>query len=226
MISEYLSKLLDGLYSYYNKALFQGKLKDCYFNTSLKAGALGSFVPESWTNAKNETIHQIILNPYIFEQEPIALHIAIVHNMLHAYLYNPEVTQNPGYHDKVFAQLSEEIGLPASITGEPGGRKTGQKILHYYTQGGLFIKAYYDSPKEFIEYRPLDLESPQKSKKNKADYLCPNCYLKLYGQPKHKVICGDCKINYDRMIFMIEIEPKKRSNPWLKNAIPALPVEK
>ena len=217
MITEYLSNLLVDLYVYFNKALFPKKLKDCHFITKLQTGVMGSFIPESWTNSKNELIHQIILNPYIFKQEPRVLHSAIIHNMLHVYQYDFPERPRLGYHDKVFAQIAEDRGFPTSSTGEPGGKKTGQKMLHYFSPGGLAIKASDDRVKNLIKYWPLDLDSIFNSRKNKADYLCSNCNLKLYGQPNHKVICGDCYKKENRIIYMDEIAPKRIINPWIKN---------
>jgi hypothetical protein len=35
----------------------------------------------------------------------------------------------------------EELGLMPTDTGEPGGRKVGQKVTHYVIEGGLFDAA-------------------------------------------------------------------------------------
>ncbi|MCM5163877.1 sprT domain-containing protein, partial [Escherichia coli] len=49
-----------------------------------------------------------------------------------------------GYHDRVWGEKMEQIGLMPSNTGLPGGRKTGQQMTHYIIRGGRFQTAVYD----------------------------------------------------------------------------------
>src|SRR5690606_37233909 len=42
------------------------------------------------------------------------------------------------YHNKEWADKMEQVGLMPSNTGEPGGKRTGDRMTHYILQGGAF----------------------------------------------------------------------------------------
>jgi hypothetical protein len=56
-----------------------------------------------------------------------------------------------GYHNKEWAWKMEEIGLIPSHNGEPGGKKTGQNMMHYINPEGLFIKTFNRLTTETLE---------------------------------------------------------------------------
>ena len=192
MITEAQSKLFGRLFNYYNKSLFNGKLKDCLFNMDRKTGDYGFFTPERWSGLKNEVIHEINLNPRCLEWKPIEWHAVIVHNMVHSWQYDYGEPSRPGYHNKEFAQKSEEIGLFPSSNGQPGGKRTGQAVRHYFPSGGPFKKEFANLQKKDNKYKPLyGLGSPP-AKKDKTGYLCPNCGTKMWGKPCMLDICSPC----------------------------------
>jgi len=53
-----------------------------------------------------------------------------------------------------------EIGLVPSDTGEPKGKKTGQKMLHYIEEGRRYQKAFNRIPKkQILPFTSLDERS-------------------------------------------------------------------
>ncbi|EPZ1174197.1 SprT-like domain-containing protein, partial [Escherichia coli] len=70
----------------------------------------------------------------------------LVHEMVHVWQhYTPGIKKcRGGYHDRVWGEKMEQIGLMPSNTGLPGGRKTGQQMTHYIIRGGRFQTAVYD----------------------------------------------------------------------------------
>jgi hypothetical protein len=57
-----------------------------------------------------------------------------------------------GYHNKQWAAWMERIGLMPSNTGEPGGKRTGQRMSHYILPDGAFARAFKARTFEDLHY--------------------------------------------------------------------------
>lgn len=83
-----------------------------------------------------------------------------------------------------------------SDTGQPGGRRTGQKMTHYILDCGRFQmeadKLINSGFKLNWQSRSMDARQkpPQKSK---VKYSCPDCGQNAWGKPDTKLICGECE---------------------------------
>ena len=81
----------------------------------------------------------IVLNPALFsEGAPQVVLAALVHEMVHVWQYYFGKPSRMGYHNREWANKMMSIGLCPSDTGEPGGKRTGQRMSHYVIEAGLF----------------------------------------------------------------------------------------
>jgi predicted SprT family Zn-dependent metalloprotease len=192
--------MLDDLYQYYNKELFEGKLCDCMIITSRKKGASGFFIFENWKNKKPQKgekekgIHEISLNPDGLDRKDEEWQSTLVHEMCHLWQYDFGKPSRTNYHNKEWAQKMEGIGLMPSNTGKEGGKKTGQGMTHYIIPDGAFIKAFNKLKEKKINYITSGAVLAQKSKsaRSKTKYAC-ECGINVWGKPGLKITCNACQ---------------------------------
>ena len=202
MITKEQFQLLDSLYDYYNKELFEGQLKDCMITTSRKKRVRGFFAPEMWKNKELEkysVIHEISLNPDFLHRKDEEWQSTLVHEMVHLWQKDLGNPSRGGYHNREWADKMQEIGLMPSNTGLPEGKKTGQQMTHYIMTHGLFIKAF-KSVSEKIKYISSDIligasVAKKTSVKLKTKYTCP-CNNNVWGKPDLLITCDACKQSF------------------------------
>jgi len=143
---------------YYNIKIFGKTLPECIVNLSRRPNSYGFFVPNLWGLTEEEEssdikkmVHEISLNPDYLMRPSIEWHTTLVHEMVHLWLQEKGKPTRPAYHNREWADKMEHIGLMPTDTGEPGGKRTGQKVGHYIIPGGLFELA-------FIRLDPDELE--------------------------------------------------------------------
>ena len=141
---------LQQAYDFFNRELFSDLLPGCLLTLQRKKRTCGYFSRERFVNQDGDKTDEIALNPAYFSvfslQESMSF---LVHEMVHQY---QSVTGQPGrkrYHNEEFAWMMERIGLIASDTGYPGGRRTGESMSHYIEEGGLFEQACVRLPDGF-----------------------------------------------------------------------------
>lgn len=126
---------------HFNLALFDGALRAPLLTIKRGLGSLGYFSAARWVR-NSERIPEIALNSELFaERSWLSLMQTVVHQQCHAWQHQFGRPSRPGYHNAEWAEQMEKLGLVPSVTGEPGGRKTGQHILEYPIIGGPFIRA-------------------------------------------------------------------------------------
>lgn len=178
---------------YFNEQLFDGMLSNCLLNFSRHARANGFFSPQRWSKGEVRT-HEISLNPDLLERPVIESMGTLVHEMVHQWQQEYGTPPRRCYHNREWAAKMEEVGLIPSETGEPGGRKTGQKITHYIGLSGRFHKAFDSMPKEYLIPWRSGRPAPSKgtTKNNKTKYLCGKCGSALWGKDSLQVLCLEC----------------------------------
>ena len=195
MITKTQYILLDTLYDYYNKELFEGKLNDCMITTSRKKSANGFFSPESWKkkSENNLNLHEISINPDYLDREDEEWQSTLVHEMVHLRQKDFGKPSRNNYHNREWGDKMESLGLMPSNTGKPDGKKTGQGMTHYIISDGLFIKAFNRLSEKNIKYTSSLIPGGlAKASRAKTKYMCP-CGNKVWGKPELIVICGVCK---------------------------------
>lgn len=194
---------------YFIKTPFEKPLPPILLTLHEHRGSGGYYSPRRWVAREGEyrtyLIAQINISPSILLLEPKMLMSVLVHELVHHEQYTYGKPGRGGYHNTEFATLMHAIGLISSSTGQPGARRTGDRMSHYILEGGLFEEAYNAMPKEYIlpfkphvELRgghvPNRLSQIQKDarNKNKTKYTCLGCGTAAWGKPHLNVICGQC----------------------------------
>jgi hypothetical protein len=86
--------------------------------------------------------HEIAMNPAYFHLGDTESFQTLVHEMAHLWrhLHGKRNRKGghgaPGYHDAVWADRMEAMGLMPSDTGKPGGKRTGYHMGDYAIEGG------------------------------------------------------------------------------------------
>ncbi|MDR0250542.1 MAG: SprT-like domain-containing protein [Burkholderiales bacterium] len=145
---------------------------------------------------------EIAMNPQCFRERSVEETLStLVHEMVHQH---QEINGKPGrgrYHNAEWANMMESVGLMASSSGLPGGKKTGQKVSHFIISGGPFSKACAELlTKEFrISWgdrftQNAITKKPGKNKSNRLKYRCLECGAQAWGKPDLRILCGneDC----------------------------------
>lgn len=132
---------LEHAFNHFNKALFDDTLPKCLLTVQREKNTMGYFSPVRWQNKAGVKTHEIAVNPLFFAKYPlIEMFQTIVHEQVHLWQYEFGKPSRKTYHNKEWAMKMESIGLMPSDTGQPGGKKTGQKVSDYPIPGGLFEK--------------------------------------------------------------------------------------
>ncbi|UOO85719.1 SprT-like domain-containing protein [Neisseria arctica] len=127
-------------YDFFNDRLFAGQLPACLLTLQRDSSVMGYFSNNRWQKGKDEeTVHEIALNPqYFITHRPLELMQTLVHEMVHLWQHEFGKPSHRTYHNKEWADKMESIGLMPSSTGEPGGKRTGQRMSDYPIKNGAF----------------------------------------------------------------------------------------
>ena len=195
-------KILQDIYDYFNSCFFDNQLPEIVFiiNYRKNQSNLGYFHPTKLKQG-DKLMSIISLNPDRFDRENIEIIATLVHEMCHVwhfYCCEKKLKSN-GYHDRLWGQKMESIGLTPSNTGEPGGKKTGRNIHHIIEKNGQFeIKAKQFIAKHnniFLFQGIANLKEKSVANRNKIKYTC-SCGIKLYSQPDLEAICKKCNTDF------------------------------
>ena len=136
---------LQQAYDFFNQALFDGALPDLLITLQRGRNTFGYYAHDRFVGESQ--VSELAMNPDYFGGRSLADTLStLAHEMVHVWQYKtPGVKQcRPGYHDRVWGQKMEDVGLMPSNTGAPGGKKTGQQMTHYIIRGGKFQSAVYE----------------------------------------------------------------------------------
>ena len=143
---------------------------------------------------------EIALNPAHFQGRTTEEILStLVHEMVHQWQAWFGKPSRSGYHNKEWADKMESVGLMPSDTGQPGGRRTGQKVTHYIVAGGSFERVTADLIASGFAIELVEFTSKPQPKKrdSKTRYQCPGCHTKAWAKPDVKLTCDDC----DRLLI-------------------------
>lgn len=196
-------KEFQSAYSFYNRALFDGKLPDVLIVMTRNPRSHGYLAPNRWKHRmKGDVHHELSLNPMLFPLLEVENVLStLVHEMVHAWQFSfSEKPPRKGYHNREWADRMEEIGLIPSTTGEPGGKATGQSVDHYIDPDGPFMQAtavLLDLGFE-IPYTDLPEETPKK--KGRPKYTCEKCSTTVWGKSGLSLGCLKCQQPFQEQI--------------------------
>ena len=184
---------LQEAFSYLNQKLFDGNLPDAFIRYETKANSDGFYTPHGFSGrAAKFGKDAITLNSSRFDGRTDKQILGnLYHQMRHHWQYHFGKKPNRHYHDEEWSQGPTEIGLQPSSTGEKGGKITGQRMSQYIVPGGQFDQVC----DELIATGwKLNLQSSHQPgatrvKKNKPDFMCPQCSEKFWGKASSRWIC-------------------------------------
>jgi hypothetical protein len=184
---------------YFNQQLFGGALPPVFLNLSRKGRrTLGFFAPHRWEKGEAVT-HEISLNPQFLHERPsVETAATLVHELVHLWQQVFGTPSRTSYHNREWAEKMEAVGLMPSDTGQPSGKRTGQRMRHYVLPNGPFAWAFQAMPPEYTlpwtcsetarESAPTSGRAPSKVK-----YTCPGCGANAWGKPDLRLVCGECE---------------------------------
>lgn len=193
---------------YFNDCLFDGALPDLLLTYQRKARSYGYYCPGRFVarDGSGNKVPELALNPSIFDkQTDLEILQTLVHELCHHWQHSFGKPSRHGYHNKEWAKQMESIGLMPSTTGEPGGKKVGNKMSDYVIAGGRFeekAKSFLIKGFRFkfnsVNWQAANgggndaEEGEAKPRGSKIKYACP-CGQKAWGKPGLDLICGKCK---------------------------------
>jgi len=217
---------LQQAFDHFNQELFNRELPTCLITLQRNKHSMGYFSNSRFVNIKGEYTDEIAMNPSFFAVLPIAENLAtLAHEMCHLWQYHLGKPSRGRYHNLEWADKMEAIGLMASDTGHPGGKKTGQCMSDYPIEGGQFLKscevlltrnfkiswmgrfAESFTPSGIAIPAPSNLESlgvimqgntENRSNRIKYTHDCLNedRAVNVWGKPELNINCGDCGLSY------------------------------
>ncbi|MCW2308840.1 SprT-like domain-containing protein [Rhodobium gokarnense] len=201
-------------YSYFNDALFGGKLPDVLISYTRQKNVLGHFYPKRFERSDGTLCHEVALNPLFLGLRPLRDSLStLVHEQCHVWRHDFGPLNrrgrrgSNGYHDQVWAEKMESIGLSPSGTGLPGGKKTGHRMSHVIVNGGPFdiaCRALLDTGFQINWHDRVnltglhaggddDVDHPNPQKKDRIKFTCPECGLNAWAKPSALLKCADCE---------------------------------
>jgi hypothetical protein len=202
-----------GAFSLFNEELFGGALANSLITLSTNRRALGYFCPRAFEDRDGAKAHQIALNPTWFTASgDLGSLSTFAHEMAHQWredlgpLNRKGGKGAGGYHDRIWADKMQAIGLMPSDTGTPGGKRTGFRVSHYVIEHGAFDRTCTELLGNGIKVnwrdnralRPDALVlraavSPAAISKNtRTRFVCGCCDLKAWSRASAKISCTDC----------------------------------
>src|SRR5262245_2820281 len=186
---------LQQAYDFLNKRFFDGRLPGCMITMQRRRGANGYFAFERFQGGGGKLWDEIAMNPMHFHTRSTAAVLSTLnHEMAHQWQFHTGHPSRRGYHNKQWGDRMEEMGLMPSSTGQPGGRRTGQRVSHYMVPGGPFERVLAELPFDpDTLYQDVWGEKEGKTRKNKTAYHCPDCGLTVWAKAAVRVACIECE---------------------------------
>ena len=208
---------IETVYGFFNDRFFGGELPDLLITYQRKAGSCGYYSPGRFERRDGlGRVPELALNPAVFRhQSDMEILQTLGHEMVHHWQFCCGTPSRTGYHNAEWARKMESIGLMPSDSGQPGGRKVGQKMADYVLPGGLFEQVCQNLLASGFRFNFQSIEGPspagmgagegeaegeeeggqpkpQKPKtKSKIKYACP-CGQNVWGKPGLVILCGKC----------------------------------
>ncbi len=184
-------------YDFFNERLFANRLPPCLITMQRHARAGGYFAPESFgTRAADEVTDEIALNPQYMRRITTKFALSVlVHEMTHLEQQHFGTPSRRGYHNAEWAALMLRVGLVPSDTGQPGGKRVGQRMAHFIEEGGAFDRHCDEFLARGADLSYVDIwdeAAARKKAESKTKYTCPSCGTNVWGKPEVRVICGEC----------------------------------
>lgn len=137
---------LQQAYDHFNSRLFNGQLPGALLTLQREKDTFGYFSRNRFVGRKlGDKVDEIAMNPSYFAVVPLVEVLqTLVHEMVHQWQHHFGKPGRSRYHNHEWAEKMQKVGLMPSHTGQPGGRKVGDRVADYAIEGGLFLQACQD----------------------------------------------------------------------------------
>jgi hypothetical protein len=184
-------------FDWFNTHLFDGELPHCLITLQRHPRYGGYYSHKKFESRMREgEIDEIALNPNCFKDRSDAWIISVlVHEMAHEWQYRFGKPSRRGYHNREWADRMESLGLMPSDTGEPGGKRTGQRCSHYIIAGGPYETNYQKLTRMGFVLNwqsKADCNHRGPVTPSKVKFTCPSCGANIWGKPDTEVACLAC----------------------------------
>ncbi len=146
---------------------------------------MGHMAYERWTSTTSDNrCSELAINPNYIAKYPIKeIFQTIVHEQCHLWQDLFGKPSQKSYHNKEWASKMESLGLMPSNTGQPGGKRTGQKMSDYAIEGGLFEQVCKELIKSFsLEWLDRVQHDPKKSQEVTSEDMLAQSISTLYPE--------------------------------------------
>lgn len=141
--------LFQFIYDYFNQKLYSNELPNCMIVITRKNRTFGYYSAKRWINKENIETDELAINPMLFNKYPLLEMLqTVAHEMCHLWQNHFGKESRKSYHNKEWGNKMISIGLMPSNTGKIGGKKTGQQMMEYPIENGLFINVCKDLVKD------------------------------------------------------------------------------
>lgn len=189
-------KHLQAAFDHFNAKLFDGALAPAMLSINAsKRNVYGYCAAERFEHAETGVkASEINVNADEFARGLRLVLSTLVHEMAHHWQFTmaPETLSRNGYHNKIWADKMEAIGLMPSSTGEEGGKRTGQNMTHYIIDHGPYAAAFDAMPKSIkLDWQGIARTATTKKRPaaNKVKYVCAECDAKAWGKEGLGLYC-------------------------------------
>jgi len=131
---------LQRAYDHFNAELFDGRLSQCLISLRSSSRVYGYHHHRRFIAPDGREIDELGLHPGFFTLRPVEEVLStLVHEMVHHWQreFGTPTDSNP--HNREWSRRMEDLGLPPSSTGLPGGRQTGRTMSHYLHPDGAYL---------------------------------------------------------------------------------------
>jgi hypothetical protein len=190
---------LAAAYDFFNRRLFDAQLPPAIITLQRKAGSHGYYSASRFEGRAddNRETDEIALNPGTFTgRSDSQILSTLVHEMAHHWQAHFGDPGRGRYHNQEWADKMESIGLVATHTGAPGGRRVGQRLTHYVVTGGPFDVACDElfAGGLRLEWQSREWNAFARQRQtSKTKYTCSRCFLNAWAKPGVHLICGKCR---------------------------------
>jgi hypothetical protein len=194
-------------FTFFNNALFDGRIPDCLITLQRDRSAYGYFAASRVASIGGtaRVIDEIALNPAHFVVRTAKETFStLVHEMTHCEQRHFGTPSFYGYHNLEWVGLMRRVGLEPSDTGAPGGKPTGRRVSHFVIADGLFDHAYrvFEASGLTIGWGDVQAQGlgdasrvTAPPKKKRLDFDCPRgCGTTAQATPKTRINCHCCGV--------------------------------
>jgi len=192
---------LNRLFDLLNKEFFESKLIQpiIIVQRKVKKNTLGTCSNNPvWLNKKNEendNKYEITLSGEYLNRTNEEIVATLLHEMIHLYCSQNKIkdtSNNCVYHNKKFKEEAEKRGLIISKD-----KTIGWSLTKLKPETIELIKKFKIDDSAFEYYRKSLLDLP-KTTTTIYKYICPKCNLKISHYKEVNLICGDCKVPFQK----------------------------